>query len=256
VWTDRDGQAVEVPEPPADGLWYADIGDFQGADYDRNAFTRGTAQEAAFLWEALRLSAGDLVVDVGCGTGRHVTALAGRGARCVGVDISAGLLRAAVPQAGGFVLADARRLPLRPGSVDAALSVCQGGFGVSRTGDAAVLSELARVTRPGGRVVVTAFSMPFAVRWAGPDDAFDLGRGLVWTPAEVRAGQGERRSYDLWTTCYSPPELAAAIRRAGFRLEGVFGVEPGAYGRAEPTVEHPELLTIASRLNDSSVVQA
>jgi SAM-dependent methyltransferase len=285
-WTDGEGNPVTAPEPPPTGSYYGPIGDFQGAEYDRNAFALGTAQEVAHLREALDLQAGEVVVDVGCGTGRHARALAALGVRAVGVDLSAGLLRAAAAHgptpvggsaggrapvggpAGGrapvgqadagvsgahtaaralFVQADARALPLPDGAADAVLCLCQGGFGITPGGDREVLGELVRVLRPGGRLALTAFSLAFAVRTLAPDDAIDLGRGLVHSPAEVRGPDGARRTFDLWTSCYTPAHLVALCEAAGLAVDRVSGVEPGRYGDDEITLRHPELLIVAHR---------
>jgi cyclopropane fatty-acyl-phospholipid synthase-like methyltransferase len=60
--------------------------------YMQNVFTRNTRAEVEFLVEELRLTTGDRVLDVGCGTGRHAVPLARRGCRMVGID-SRGMLR-------------------------------------------------------------------------------------------------------------------------------------------------------------------
>ena len=248
AWSGVDGQPVDAPEPPPAGSYYRAVGDWQGAQYERNAFTRGTDQEVGFLVEALGLRPNALLVDVGCGTGRHTRALRSKGVRAVGVDISAGLLRAgAAASPGNWVQADARRLPLRDGVAAAVMSVCQGGFGITLGHDAQVFAQMVRVLRPGGRFALTAFSLPFAARWLAPGDAFDVDRGLLYTPADVRGPDGASRRFDLWTQCYSADHLRHMASAAGLAVEGVFGVEPGAYGRAAPALTHPELLLLARR---------
>ena len=253
AWTDRDGQPVDAPEPPVQGSYYTEIGDFQGAAYERNAFALGTEQEVAFLWDALGLAPGQLLLDVGCGTGRHTRAFAARGVQAVGVDISQGLLAAAATHGSPamFVRSDARRIPLPDDAVDVVICLCQGGFGVTPGGDRQILGEIARVLRPGGRLALTAFSLVFAGRFLAPEDAIDAERGLVWSPAEVRGADGARRHYDLWTSCYSAGELRNLLLTSGFELESLSGVEPGAYGRAPVTLTHPELLALARLAHNS-----
>jgi len=101
---------------------------------------------------------GDLALDVGCGTGRALPALAaavGPGGRVLGVDVTPAMLDAA--RAAGrdgcatLLLADARRLPLP----DAAAGLVFAAGLVHHLPDpAAGLTELARVTRPGGSLVI------------------------------------------------------------------------------------------------------
>jgi len=71
-----------------DGHWFEDIAAHAGAAYLRYSFTKGTVQEVDFLVDVLGLKPGDRVLDVGCGPGRHVHELAGRGIEAHGVDIS------------------------------------------------------------------------------------------------------------------------------------------------------------------------
>ena len=117
--------------------WFEPIADHLGAAYLRYSFTKGTEQEVAFLVDELALEPGARVLDVGCGPGRHATALAERGIEVVGVDLSwrfvAVAAAAATPRfvrTARFVQADARSLPIRDDSFDAALSLCQGAFGL------------------------------------------------------------------------------------------------------------------------------
>ena len=73
------------------GPWFNEIARHLGKAYWAPgtgrvaAFTKGTEQEVAFLVDALGLEAGERVLDVGCGPGRHALALAHRGFDVVGV---------------------------------------------------------------------------------------------------------------------------------------------------------------------------
>ena len=252
-WSDHRGDPTTAPEPPPEGSFYGPIGDWQGAEYERNAFTTGTAQETAFLRAELALDTASVAVDVGCGTGRHARALAADGIRVVGVDLSAGLLEAAAQRRpGDWVQADARQIPLRDGCADVVWSLCQGGFGITPGGDNRVLREMVRILRPGGRLALTAFSLVFAARWLVEGDAFDVSRGLLYSAADVRGPDGQSRRFDLWTQCYSAGHLRCVAQQIGLTVDAIYGVEPGDYGHAVPSLRHPELLLLATKASSAS----
>lgn len=115
---------------------------------------------AAALVERAAISAGERVVDVGCGTGNGALQAALRGAQTTGVDPSARLLDVARARAAEmglaatFVQGDAASIPLAPASADVVLSV----FAVIFAPDpVAAAAEMARVTAPGGRILLTAW---------------------------------------------------------------------------------------------------
>lgn len=95
---------------------------------------------------------GRTVLDAGCGTGRFTQRLEAEGATTIGIDRDPEALAIACTRTTGeILLGDAHRLPLADRSVDVAFAVTVCEF----AGDPAlVFAELARVTRPGGRVIV------------------------------------------------------------------------------------------------------
>ncbi|MEV4533159.1 demethylmenaquinone methyltransferase [Asanoa sp. NPDC049518] len=108
---------------------------------------------------ALGLQPGEKVLDVGAGTGVSTEELARSGAYAVGADLSVGMLRAGrhtrptVPLLAG----DALALPFADATFDAVTI----SFALRNVVDTrGALRELARVTRPGGRLVVCEFSHP------------------------------------------------------------------------------------------------
>jgi SAM-dependent methyltransferase len=123
-----------------------------------------TADELAPVSEVVversDIRVGDVLVDVACGTGNAALLAAERGARVVGVDGAPRLLAVAAERAAargvGLDLreGDLAALPVDDGSADIVLSV----FGVIfATDPAAALREIARILRPDGRALVTAW---------------------------------------------------------------------------------------------------
>jgi SAM-dependent methyltransferase len=105
---------------------------------------------------ALGLEGGERVLDVACGTGNAAALARQAGAIVAGLDASPRLLEVARERVPGaeFVLGDCAQLPFDDGQFDAAVSV----FGVIFAHPAEqAAAEIARVVRPGGRVVVTTW---------------------------------------------------------------------------------------------------
>ena len=228
---------------------WPEAGEFLGRAYLRYSFTKGTAQEVAFLVEALDLRPGQRVLDVGCGPGRHARALAELGLEVVGVDISPRFVELAAegaPDGATFRVGDARALPFEA-EFDAVVSLCQGGFGLVQGDDASVLEGMARAVRPGGRLALTAFSAYFCVRFLEGTDAFDAATGVNVEQTTLRDETGKEIPFELDTTCFTPRELRLLCAAAGLEVEALWSTTPGAYARNAPDLDHPEFLVVARR---------
>ena len=90
------------------------------------------------------------VLDAGCGSGRYLRELGDRGARVIGIDLSAAMLDRARETTGRIARADFRALPFDEMTID--LVVCGLALGDIAELELA-LAEIARVLRPGGQVV-------------------------------------------------------------------------------------------------------
>jgi SAM-dependent methyltransferase len=131
---------------------------------------------------------------------------------------------------------------------DAAICLCQGGFGLlGGRDDEAVIARFAAALKPGGRLALSAFHTAFAVRFLDEGDRFDPATGVHYERATLRDPQGTERDFDLWTTCFTPRELRLLASAAGLAVESVAGIAPGKYGDDPPAIEHPELLLLATR---------
>ena len=241
------------PSPAPGGAWFNPLAEFLGPAYLRNAFTMGTEQEVGFLVDALGLEPGVRVLDVGCGPGRHSLALARRGVEVVGVDLSPEFVDLAAAAAGHealparFEVLDVRALAYE-GDFDAAICLCQGGFGLLGGRDeVAVFGRIVAAVRPGGALAVSAFHAPFALRHLEPGESFDAATGVLHEVATLRNEAGEDRPFDLWTTCFTTRELALLAGIHGVEIDGIHGVAPGRYAPTRPTLDDPELLLVGRR---------
>jgi SAM-dependent methyltransferase len=105
------------------------------------------------------------VLDIACGAGRHARAFEAAGARCVGLDLSAALLRVARGVTGApLVRADLRALPVRDGSMDLTVNLFTSfGYFDLDAEHAAALRQMVATLRPQGWFVID-FLNPPAVR--------------------------------------------------------------------------------------------
>lgn len=128
----------------------------RAADWD-SKFGNDMPAYAAAVREA-GIRDGGTVIDVGCGTGRAIPALreaVGPSGTVLAIDLTPEMLEEARPKCttarATLVLADARRLPLGDGAADA---VFAAGLVTHLPDPVAGFTELARVTRSGGRLVL------------------------------------------------------------------------------------------------------
>jgi demethylmenaquinone methyltransferase/2-methoxy-6-polyprenyl-1,4-benzoquinol methylase len=130
--------------------------------YDRMNAVMTFGQERRWrrlVADALALTPGTRVLDLAAGTGASSVPFAAAGAQPVACDFSLGMLGVGRRQHPDvtFVAGDALALPFGDESFDAATV----SFGLRNVSDVArALAELARVTRPGGRLVVLETSHP------------------------------------------------------------------------------------------------
>jgi len=167
--------------------------------------------------QVLQVQRGDRVLDLAAGTGVSTAELARGGTRAVACDFSLGMLRAGraarrrrrLP----FVAGDAMHLPFADGTFDAVVI----SFGLRNVADPhAALRDMARVVRPGGRLVVCEFSRPvfapFRLLYLNY-----LMRALPWVAGRVSSNPDAyvylAESIRAWP---SQDRLAAVIDSAGW----------------------------------------
>lgn len=173
--------------------------------------------------ESLGLPAGSLVLDVACGTGDLLRLLEVGNYRAVGIDISAGMLRAARTSAP-LLQADGLALPLAKGTIDGI--TC--GFALRNVVSLPDLfEEMARVLRPGGRIALLEVAQPDSP-WlrAGHSVYFNKVVPVIGGLLSDRAAY----RYLPRSAAYLPPtdDLLDMLREKGFDAVGATALRFGA----------------------------
>jgi len=182
--------------------------------------------------DAMALDAGARVLDVATGTGDMLLEIgrAGAGGAVVGLDPAPRMLEVArlKLQAAGLanvdlVEGDAQALPFDAHRFDA----CCIAFGIRNVPDRLrALREMARVTRPGGRVVILELTDPRG-KLLGAAARLYIRRVVPWLGA-LLSRQAAYRYLERSIAAFPPPErFAALMEEAGLRVSRV---EPLTFG--------------------------
>jgi SAM-dependent methyltransferase len=183
---------------------------------------------------------GERVLDLACGPGRHLTELTRTGAHVVGLDLSRALLQAARRRgAGGLVRGDMRRLPCRAGTFDAVLNLFTSfGYFAGDAEHETVVSEVARVLRPGGRFVLDFLNAPFVREHLVAMDEQRAGGTTIVQERCISADgrfveksirvSGEGRTFTERVRLLERGDLEAMLARQGIGIESAAGDYDGA----------------------------
>jgi ubiquinone/menaquinone biosynthesis C-methylase UbiE len=165
---------------------------------------------------------GQRVLEVGCGTGLILSRIARCAAHATGLDVSPGMLRTARERGLRVVLGSATRLPFADQSFDL---VCSFKVLAHVPDVDLALREIARVTRPGGRMILEFYN-PWSLRYLAK---------RIAGPQAISDGRTEA---DVFTRWQSPRALKSSLP-AGVVLEDFRGVRvltPAAFVHKLPLV--------------------
>jgi len=221
----------------------------RGYDRTNDILSAGNAP----LWRFATVRAidpqeGERILDIAAGTGTSSVALTKTGATVVAVDFSAGMIeegRRRHPELE-FIQADAEKLPFTDNEFDAVTI----SFGLRNINDPRqALSEMYRVLKPGGRLVITEFSKP-------PRAVFRAGYAAYMKyvmPAVVKVASSNSEAYTYLNESIKAwpdqGELSRWIRGAGFTRVAYRNLTAGvvAMHRGRKPVDADVLASVAKR---------
>jgi len=221
--------------------WFVDLFD---EDYLRTLpflTPQATQAEAEFVINAMGLTPGAQVLDVGCGYGRHAMELAARGFHVVGLDLSTPLLVRGGEEAHrrgltiNFVRGDMRELDFE-NQFDATYCLFSTfGYFDDET-NKKTLQNVARALKPGGKVLVEILNrdyviadLPTRVWWEGDgcvvleEVELNYFSSRIQVNRSVVFDDGRQLEQEISVRAYSLHEVGKLMHAAGFRVLEVSG---------------------------------
>jgi len=224
-----------------------------------------TEEEVRVIVELLKAQAGDSLLDVACGYGRHATVLASsHGLRVTGVDISPALITFARTRAAeqslevNYELRDARD-PAWTNEFDHAMIV-YNSFSLFSPDDAPrVLQGIHRALKPTGRLFLDLDNKSFNCRYGISDTSWYVGPGGL-TLQEVyfhedisvevnrdlhfHADAEEVAEFIVFKRLYSQDEICGLLSCCGLRVGQVYG----AWDLSPLSENSPKMILVAAKV--------
>lgn len=250
--------------------WYEELFENYGMRYDTECFTQGTIGECDFIEKEIGHDKTSIILDIGCGTGRHTIELTKRGYTVVGIDLSVSQLERARQKASvdnlpiRFEKHDARNLPFRQ-EFDFAIMLCEGGFSLMETDEMnyQILRNAANALKPKGRLIFTTLNALFPLFHSVKDFldsntkegnakcdsiSFDLMTFREHNTIHAEDDLGNLKELHCNERYYTPSEITWLMKALGFKTIDIFGAKLGAFSRNDRlSTEDFEMLVIAGK---------
>lgn len=215
---------------------FDELGQFWAEIADQNH----TQRQIRFLKTQLKPDAA--VLDLACGTGRHLIPLSEAGFCVVGVDVSRRLLKIARQRgAEALVLGDLRFLPFKEGAFTSAVSMDTSfGYLTTENDDTQSLTETKRTLRQGGRLILDLFNRQHLTKKYGgkpaepktleyPSFVLEQKRSINIDGSSLRdewvvkTPNGETAVFEHIVRLYLRSDLEQMLASAGFVINTVWG---------------------------------
>lgn len=250
--------------------WYEQLFENYANSYEKEGFTQGTINECNFIESEIAYNKEILILDVGCGTGRHSIELAKRGYKIKGIDLSESMLQKAKIKAEAANLSicfeqhDARKLPFN-NEFDLVIMLCEGGFPLMETDEMnyEILKSAARALKSKGKFIFTTLNGLFPIHnsiekfcatnsvndnASYRNNRFDLITFRDYNTTEITDDSGNVIHLECNERYYIPSEISWLLKSLQFEKIDFFGAHLGDFSRAHVlTTDDFEMLVIAEK---------
>lgn len=249
--------------------WYEKLFENYAEKYDHEVFVQGTSGECDFIEKELGYDKSLVILDVGCGTGRHSIELSKRGYRLTGIDFSESQLKKAKEKAENcnlvidFLQHDARKLPFT-NQFDVAIMLCEGGFPLMETDEMnyEILKSVTTSLKSSSIFIFTTLNGLYPLYHSINDfhdnshdegahyksNNFDLMTFRDFNTTSFTDDLGNEHSLECNERYYVPSEITWMLKTLGFRSIEIFGAKIGAYSRKDIlTTDDYEMLVVAKK---------
>ena len=208
----------------------------------------------ALIRRVVGWKAGDRVLDLACGPGRHAAELERLGARVVGFDLSRAMLRRARERVRAtLVRGDMRALPFRDHSFSLAVNLFTSfGYFLDDSEHRLVVRQVAAALAAGGHFVLdylNAEQVRRTIEQTGNGERRNdtrvtrrIGGDGRFVIKEIEL-RDEGRAFQERVRLYAADELASLFTEAGLRVEARFG----DYGGGPATPDAPRVILVGGR---------
>lgn len=247
--------------------WYESLFENYANTYEKELFTHGTIQEVDFIEQEIGFDKTKLILDVGCGTGRHSVELTRRGYKVTGFDLSDDQLKKARENAANanvqieFFKQDARNFNFHE-KYDVVIMLCEGSFSLMETDEMnfVILQNIYNSVKPGGKVIFTTLNGLFPlfhsvkqkmdesiVTGTSKPISFDLMTFRDHNEYEIPDDDGNPRTLICNERYYVPSEITWLMKSLTFKKVEIFGGLVGEFSRIPLQTDHYEMLVIAEK---------
>lgn len=219
----------------------------------------GAIKEIEYLFEQLKLTGEEKVLDLCCGNGRHLEPILERGFSGYGIDLSSSLLEIAKSRNGinkKLVRADMRTIPCKSGSFDIVLNLFSSfGYFLDDNDNNMSLKEMARILSHRGHLVldlINRSSLEDNLVHTSKDTYKNLTiichrsiqNNRVIKEIEVITSQGKKACLKEFVRLYTPEEIRDMMKDCEINITKILG----DYHSTEFNKKSPRMIVIGRKL--------